>query len=421
MKWIDKLEPAAVLDAAKFVASGAVATGAEVVAGYTGAVVGAVTGDADKAGNAVRSTKEWLNWTPEYSSDTAAQLGEVVGPAAESFGRSSEKVADRSGRWAMEATGSAAVGALVKGGIRVVPELRGKWFHDAPKNKMVDAVTDPDKIVEAESLAFNGKSPEYITAKTGMWKAPDGKWREWISDKDAKLNKDAIPKGALAGKSIETTVGKFLDHPELYKKHPDAGDIKVVVTVDPDLDSIGHGFFKPEENTIYLFQRSMNGRQVESNLLHEVQHFVQAKGELVGGYNDDVAKLLIKDTGLEKTVSKLRKLETKFAKEGNVAELKNVQTALMGLDPQSRYKYNLGEVEARLTGDNKEKYAGASPILMAELARRNSLDRGVNVAKLDEESVKYNKDTLTADDIISSVPSIRDNPDVLKYVKGEQE
>ena len=153
-------------------------------------------------------------------------------------------------------------------------------------------------VAQADMLEKQGY-PEYkITEITGLEKIPMGQGRfpEWgkqISDVGATINQKAIEslKTPLE-KNIDyknkipvqnVTVGDLLNHPELFNAYPEIKNIPVE-KVNGFLSMGGtQAYFDPTEKTIGLarlnqFMMDKVDQQLSertSNLLHELQHYVQ--------------------------------------------------------------------------------------------------------------------------------------------------
>ena len=77
----------------------------------------------------------------------------------------------------------------------------------------------------AKTLEKQGLTPEQIWAKTGNWKAPDGQWRQEISDKlaefRANFDASAPSKANSYVGGIEGQIGGMYKNPDLYKAYPE--------------------------------------------------------------------------------------------------------------------------------------------------------------------------------------------------------
>jgi len=123
---------------------------------------------------------------------------------------------------------------------------------------------------EAESMEQAGRTTGVkgeTIAETGWFRNPhDKKWRFKISDRDARLKID--PKELTGTESV--TVGDLLDHPDLYSLYPELAS--VIVRLNPP--SGFRGYYAEKTNEIGLKSDTDNPLKT---LLHEVQHYVQAR------------------------------------------------------------------------------------------------------------------------------------------------
>jgi hypothetical protein len=146
----------------------------------------------------------------------------------------------------------------------------------------------------AQDLTKKGATPQQVWNETQWFKGPDGKWRFELDDSGAYLR-------PLHGENISAlesigprsefgwTVGDVLDHPKLFEAYPQLANVKV--TRNPgffDAFGLTQGAFYEDKNTINI---TPYAKDPLSTLLHEVQHWVQAREGFASGGNEDSVRL----------------------------------------------------------------------------------------------------------------------------------
>ena len=200
------------------------------------------------------------------SAKIAERTAMGVGKAAEKFAEINvPKILDRGGKPA-EILVAMAEGS--KSHIFIGPKAR---IWDSKSNQF------------AKQLEKDGVAPEDIWSQTGNWKAPDGQWKQEITDKFAEFrtNFDA----SIASKmnnymgGLEGQIGGIYRHPELYSAYPEllASD-RLKITKLPD--------WLPESANTASYSRTFGGKGIVdlrnkteegalSSTTHELQHGVQ--------------------------------------------------------------------------------------------------------------------------------------------------
>lgn len=129
---------------------------------------------------------------------------------------------------------------------------------------------DQTALAKAEQMAASGAPREQIWGETGWFTGPDGKWRFEIDD----YNADMLPRGDGG----YATVGKTLDHKDLYAAYPDLQQTEMFVVpgsggnYKPPLYEKFASRMQPENITLGLDQET---HQPFSVMLHEAQHAIQ--------------------------------------------------------------------------------------------------------------------------------------------------
>lgn len=131
---------------------------------------------------------------------------------------------------------------------------------------------------EAILRTINKKeNSEFVRRETGWYKDVDDSWKFEISDQGAKL-KDL--NGKEIGPGYDARLDDILDHPKLFQAYPTLGKVVFELVDNPNYN----GAFFELENKIELSRRAPDHL---STLLHEVQHWVQAKEDFARGTNPD--------------------------------------------------------------------------------------------------------------------------------------
>lgn len=171
------------------------ASAAEVVSGFAGLGAGAVTGDSEKAANAVKVVQELMTYQPKTEGGQKAMqaLGEsIVGQFGEILTDASQKAGD----FAYNKTGSEALAALAYSAPTLALEAGVlKPFTKAGKAAVkagmhtprifagaLSKTADLKKMDAAKELAKRGVSRDEIWQKTGWFDDVDGNWKYEIDD-----------------------------------------------------------------------------------------------------------------------------------------------------------------------------------------------------------------------------------------------
>jgi hypothetical protein len=183
------------------------------------------------------------------------------------------------------------------------------------------------KLGEGKDMLTAGVNPRDTYIQSGAWKGPEGMMRYEIPDYPATLKTDA--EAAInTGKSFAGPLKDFVDHPEFFKAYPDLANTTVLF--DPSRTS-HHGYFAPGSDLIKLYGNEPS--QVQSVLLHEMQHAVQNKEGFTPGWSTEDA-------------ANLRGGLAQQAEQAGMAPGK-IKDFLVNFDPYDAYRRAAGEVEAR--------------------------------------------------------------------------
>jgi hypothetical protein len=129
----------------------------------------------------------------------------------------------------------------------------------------------------AKKATKQGAAPEEVWRTTGNFKAPDGQWRQEISDADAQM-RESIFQGPA---------NRILSHPELFANYPDLG--KIMTSKDPY--TTRSVLFSGAAGPDALIRLGTAGGKNENakGMLHELQHAIQFKEGFGQGGSKDMA------------------------------------------------------------------------------------------------------------------------------------
>jgi hypothetical protein len=217
----------------------------------------------------------------------------------------------------------------------------------------------------AKSLEKEGVAPETIWSQTGNVKAPDGKWRQEISDENLKFNEDAYKafrkKREYQGQpflNAKTDLYDLVSHPELKKAYPESKDIAVLRGNSYD----GGGSASPVEwDYINLGipmweQRAAQDNSVKNTLVHELQHQIQAGENFARGGDTNMFNTITPPKDVQK---QLKIAQDKFESliGGSPERIQAVEdyNKILGegdkYSPYGQYLRLAGEAEARLAAN----------------------------------------------------------------------
>ena len=169
---------------------------------------------------------------------------------------------------------------LAAEGVQALPEL-ATFIGAAAKTW---SAASNAKAVQMEKAGVN---PQEIWRETGNWRAPDGKWRQEISDKDVKF----------VGAETTAPANVVMPHEQLAAAYPDV--MQTPVTLRPrstsstttsnefgskiDLGTFGRG---DPAHPIYSSDWGP-----KDPLLHELQHVIQRKEGFARGGTPEAARV----------------------------------------------------------------------------------------------------------------------------------
>jgi hypothetical protein len=215
----------------------------------------------------------------------------------------------------------------------------------------------------AQKMTKQGAAPEEVWKATGNFKAPDGMWRQEISDAGATI-REAVLQGPAE---------RVLSHPELFANYPELG--KIMTSKDPySTRSVLMGGSGPGAS---IRLGTAGGKNENAKgMLHELQHGIQFReGFGQGGsknmaFNDPQAFEILKEvrgrmaqpTSIEKFAKvawQSDEVTPEIAKkyqeylDYHKKSLKTMDRAAQEGAADLYYKRLLGEAEARAVEDRK--------------------------------------------------------------------
>jgi hypothetical protein len=110
------------------------------------------------------------------------------------------------------------------------------------------------------------QAPEFVPAKKELATVPLAE----ISDRGAKLNKEALKEAVASGEGF---FGDLVTHKKMMTPYPDLSDVPV--KINPDSDKSFTTFMLGQPVDIELGIKGSTDAKIKSDLLHESQHFVQ--------------------------------------------------------------------------------------------------------------------------------------------------
>jgi hypothetical protein len=235
-----------------------------------------------------------------------SRVGQVAGEIG-SFAPMSPAEALQAARVARKA--AMAGGATLKQAGRIAGEELNAAMLGERRGTLIGAVTPQPSFIfigenskswnkGAEELALKmekaGNTPEDIWTATGTFRGPEGKLRQEISDKGAKITDDVF-EGIKANQEFKGSASQALTHPELYAAYPNVAKIEsgLFANATPE------GSYHAPTDTILAGGPSTGAQR--SAMLHELQHAIQQREGFIGGaspsgpYPAGVRDQIIKD------------------------------------------------------------------------------------------------------------------------------
>ena len=277
--------------------------------------------------------------------EAAMTVAPFIGPSA----KVAERAAMGVGKAAESYANIAVPKILEKGGKPaeiLVAMAEGSKSHIfiGPKAK----IWNPKSNQVAKEMEKDGLSPQEIWSETGNWKAPDGNWKQEITDKYAEFrtNFDA----SIASKAneykggLEGELGGMYRNPELYSAYPELlPNTRLTVTKLPD--------WLPESANTAQYQRTYGGKnKVETrnkteqgaldSTTHELQHAVQNQEGWQSGGTEAMFKDLPNMSAFEQYRRMASEAEARAAASRRTLTLEQRRA----LFPEESYDIPLGQL-----------------------------------------------------------------------------
>jgi hypothetical protein len=225
-----------------------------------------------------------------------------------------------------------------------------------------------EKLTKAEQFEKAGVDPDTIWKATGWGRGKDNKWRFEIDDSKAALKPDARERLAGSENALGSTLGSVYHHPELFKAYPGLEDaLRIGFMKDPKPGNLGQNLGRKVE-----LNPNRDMFQMDSTMLHELQHTVQNLEDFAKGNNAAKPKEYIKDSLLNKWEG------GEISRDQYIEALNKLK--LLPDDKAALYRQSAGEVEARSVqarmAYNKLKRAIRSPWRDEDVPRQSQIPFG---------------------------------------------
>lgn len=142
-----------------------------------------------------------------------------------------------------------------------------KGIKNAVQQEPVKYISVERKLNKAKQMQQTGIDNESIRRNTGWFQDKNGDWKFEISDKNMKIKKNVKLKENTSYK-----LGEIIEHDTLFTMYPALKNIDVEFT---NMKGI-YGNYNIKKNKIKLNNSlANNNKQIESTLIHEMQHTIQ--------------------------------------------------------------------------------------------------------------------------------------------------
>lgn len=304
------------------------------------------------------------------------------------FGVSAQQLADEFGDYLERQKSRGKPSVSILGANDLMPDMnayivKGKssptWNANAAK--------------QAEELAAKGVPDNIIHQGLGVWKGPDNKSRQEISNYDAsvnstKLNEISTKNAAAmdAGNFATLKIPYVLNHTEFFDAYPEAKNLEIAFG---DLNSLGA--YSHAAKTVYINRKIMDDPVLMIQVIvHELTHHVQnVEGFERGGSEREFPDYKVADTAqdleimmsnnkitLPEAVAKYTSIFGKAPSDEAIAYAERGQgNATTFTHPRDRYDRIFGEAEARSMADRID----IKPEDLQKYYPLNSADKGLDV------------------------------------------
>ena len=289
----------------------------------------------------------------------------------------------------------------------------------AAADKAEERTTRMDNLSVARKMEEEKKDAKAIKIATGWERGADGKWRYEMPDAKIKLGQKVTDNiygedGKVIWYDNERTnpigtLKDLLDAPELFKAYPELKNIKVAILNANQY----RGAYSEEDKTIFTnitnFDSDFNGdrylsKDVERNLVHEIQHIIQTIEGFGKGGNSGSVRGEIKKK-FDEVTKQIRQLKSEGKNEEAKALIeKNKALYNANVNEKDDYKNYLslaGEVEARnvsarlnMTPEERRKSLAEST---EDVARKDQIFLGVGDVSFSLRDMADGKESGVAD------------------------
>tara|TARA_Y100000310_G_scaffold343453_1_gene451150 strand:- start:6717 stop:10994 length:4278 start_codon:yes stop_codon:yes gene_type:complete len=235
------------------------------------------------------------------------------------------------------------VGRVEVHSLPITPEMRQKVLYEGMPQFTyagIEAETaDKPSFARAMYLDRIMEDPETIRQETGWFLGPDEMWRFEIDDSVFKTTPvfDTLAETKTFDfLDSEVKLGDAFQHPTLFLAYPDIKNVKVRKQSPLfDIFRSTQGWFDREKNEIII---SPYAEDIPGTIVHEIQHWIQAKEGFASGGNLETALEAVDADRLKE----LAKTATAALEEDekDVSELLTVKKRLLkrlGEIPRGRY------------------------------------------------------------------------------------
>lgn len=227
--------------------------------------------DRRKANTYAYRAADVLGWTPVGAAAGAWDAGASAARRPGFFGK-------------MAGLGTGAGGALLNALPGPDPSM-AMFLGAAAKG------ADLGLLRKGAQMKKAGIGRDDIWEETGWFQGPDKKWRFEVDDSGAASDlKAAVSETYDRGRTVSGDrfpLNHILEHPRLYAAQPDAGDVLAAFMDAGKLPNGANGGFAQRFNAIALPAGQRPGEEL-STVLHELQHYAQAKHGFAQGGRSDV-------------------------------------------------------------------------------------------------------------------------------------
>lgn len=137
-------------------------------------------------------------------------------------------------------------------------------------------------LMKAQQMAQNGIDNEYIRQNTNWFQDKNGDWKFEFSDKDMSLKK-----GINLVENNTYRLGDILEHDILFTIYPELANYNVKIENIKN----ARGSYNRKNNLIRINSKLKNSENIQSTLIHEIQHAIQKIEGFERGQNFKMSKL----------------------------------------------------------------------------------------------------------------------------------